>query len=125
MDADALKEVGAKHLAAMKAAKYNYEQIGVDYDAASLNAAAATIMIDLQRANAPAKKAYGGSRPSSGSSGPKCPKCGGDMWDNRKSKKSPRMPDYKCKDRDCDGVIWPPRPKERDDEYPPEDDYGY
>lgn len=39
-----------------------------------------------------------------------CPKCGGAMWDNRQSKKSPKQPDYRCKDREnCDGVIWPPR----------------
>ena len=40
---------------------------------------------------------------------PKCPKCAGDMWDNRASKRNPRAPDYKCKDKSCDGVIWPPR----------------
>jgi len=40
---------------------------------------------------------------------PKCPKCAGDMWDNRASKRNPRAPDFKCKDRSCDGVIWPPR----------------
>jgi hypothetical protein len=31
------------------------------------------------------------------------------MWDNRVGKRNPRAPDYKCKDRECDGVIWPPR----------------
>lgn len=34
------------------------------------------------------------------------------MWDNRATKKSPRMPDYKCKNyatTGCDGVIWPPK----------------
>ena len=31
------------------------------------------------------------------------------MWDNREGKKNPRAPDFKCKDRNCDGVIWPPR----------------
>lgn len=31
------------------------------------------------------------------------------MWDNRESKRNPKAPDYKCKDRNCDGVIWPPR----------------
>ena len=31
------------------------------------------------------------------------------MWDNRESKRNPRAPDFKCKDRSCDGVIWPPR----------------
>ncbi|MFL5577680.1 MAG: hypothetical protein ACJ79S_17125 [Gemmatimonadaceae bacterium] len=40
---------------------------------------------------------------------PNCPKCGGEMWDNRESKRNPKAPDFKCKDRGCDGVIWPPR----------------
>ena len=40
---------------------------------------------------------------------PPCPKCGGEMWDNRENKRNPRAPDFKCKDRNCDGVIWPPR----------------
>jgi Rad52/22 family double-strand break repair protein len=41
---------------------------------------------------------------------PSCPKCGGRMWDNRATKRNPKAPDYKCRDRSCDGVIWPPRP---------------
>jgi hypothetical protein len=36
-----------------------------------------------------------------------CPKCGGRMWDNRLTKRNPKAPDYKCRDRSCDGVIWP------------------
>ena len=36
-----------------------------------------------------------------------CPKCGGPMWDNRAGKRNPKAPDYKCKDRGCDGAIWP------------------
>ena len=36
-----------------------------------------------------------------------CPKCGGRMWDNRATKRNPRAPDFKCRDRSCDGVIWP------------------
>jgi hypothetical protein len=36
-----------------------------------------------------------------------CPKCGGGVWDNRKDKKSPKAPDYKCKDKDgCDWAFW-------------------
>jgi hypothetical protein len=56
---------------------------------------------------------------------PSCPKCGGRLWDNRLTKRNPRAPDYKCRDRSCDGVIWPPKgnkpaasplpPEERDD----------
>ena len=38
---------------------------------------------------------------------PGCPKCGGRMWDNRLTKRNPKAPDYKCRDRSCDGVIWP------------------
>ena len=38
---------------------------------------------------------------------PACPKCGDRMWDNRLSKRNPKAPDYKCRDRTCDGVIWP------------------
>jgi hypothetical protein len=40
---------------------------------------------------------------------PACPKCGGRMWDNRASKRNPKAPDFKCRDRSCDGVIWPPK----------------
>lgn len=36
-----------------------------------------------------------------------CPKCGGRMWDNRLTKRNPRAPDFKCRNRSCDGVIWP------------------
>ena len=40
---------------------------------------------------------------------PPCPKCGGRMWDNRATKRNPKAPDYKCRDRSCDGVVWPAR----------------
>lgn len=40
---------------------------------------------------------------------PSCPKCGGRMWDNRLSKRNPKAPDFKCRNRTCDGVIWPPK----------------
>lgn len=41
---------------------------------------------------------------------PPCPKCGGKMWDNRLGKRNPKAPDFKCRDRNCDGVIWPSKP---------------
>jgi hypothetical protein len=44
---------------------------------------------------------------------PTCPKCGGRLWDNRATKRNPKAPDYKCRDRACDGVIWPPKPTRR------------
>jgi hypothetical protein len=44
---------------------------------------------------------------------PSCPVCAGRMWDNRgtasKPKTNPKAPDYKCRDKECSGVIWPPR----------------
>jgi hypothetical protein len=40
---------------------------------------------------------------------PPCPSCGGRMWDNRVGKRNPKAPDFKCRDRSCDGVIWPPK----------------
>jgi hypothetical protein len=40
---------------------------------------------------------------------PSCPKCGGRTWDNRLTKRNPRAPDFKCRDRACDGVLWPER----------------
>lgn len=41
---------------------------------------------------------------------PSCPKCGGRMWDNRLSKRNPKAPDFKCRNRSCDGVLWPTKP---------------
>lgn len=35
-----------------------------------------------------------------------CPKCDGPMWDNRTDKKTPKSPDYKCKDKGCGHPIW-------------------
>lgn len=41
---------------------------------------------------------------------PSCPTCSGGMWDNRPKKQSgdmnPKAPDFKCKDKSCQGVIW-------------------
>ncbi len=55
----------------------------------------------------------GGDADPGGSEQPNCPKCGGRMWDNRLSKRNPRAPDYKCRDRSCDGVVWPQKPVAR------------
>jgi hypothetical protein len=47
---------------------------------------------------------------------PLCPVCGGPMWDDRASKRNPRAPDFKCRNKPrerggpgCEGVIWPAR----------------
>jgi|SRR5687767_925290 len=47
--------------------------------------------------------------PTTTDASPGCPVCGGRMWDNRATKRNPRAPDFKCRDRSCDGVVWPPK----------------
>lgn len=60
------------------------------------------------RQAAPVEASSSGSR-----NDPACPICSGAMWDNRPAKadgtRSPKAPDFKCKDKACEGVIWPPR----------------
>lgn len=40
-----------------------------------------------------------------------CPKCSGETYDNRPKKASgeysAKSPDFKCKNKECGGVIWP------------------
>jgi hypothetical protein len=31
------------------------------------------------------------------------------MWNNIATKKNPKAPDFKCRDKACDGVVWPPK----------------
>jgi hypothetical protein len=47
---------------------------------------------------------------------PLCPLCCGPMWYDRTSKRNPRAPDFKCRNKPrerggpgCEGVIWPAR----------------
>lgn len=59
---------------------------------------------DAERVTPPANSAPSGPRATDE---PSCPKCGGRMWDNRVGKKNPKAPDFKCRTRSCDGVVWP------------------
>jgi hypothetical protein len=69
-----------------------------------------------QRVPAPAQRvadALGGKvesverlPPAASSVDPSCPTCSGSMWDNREKKSNPKAPDWKCKDKACQGVIW-------------------
>ena len=55
---------------------------------------------------------------------PVCPKCGGDMWDNRERRAKAEAeiaagtrttkppPAWSCKDKACDGKVWPSNPYE-------------
>jgi hypothetical protein len=63
-----------------------------------------------QPARSPQPASHPATRPTQNAT--ECPKCGGEMWDNREKKTNPKAPDFKCKDRDCDGVIWPPKPED-------------
>ncbi len=37
---------------------------------------------------------------------PACPVCNGRVYDNRETKRNPRAPDWKCRDKSCDGAVW-------------------
>ncbi len=63
---------------------------------------------------APAERSH--PAPAGTPDDPACPVCGGKMWDDRTSKRNPRAPDFKCRNKPkvmggpgCEGVIWPPR----------------
>lgn len=54
-----------------------------------------------------AAKGAGNGSAQADSGAPRCASCGGEMWDNRKNKKNPKAPDFKCKDREgCDDAAW-------------------
>ena len=76
--------------------------------------AAALAALPAQPA-APAAANRAAAAPS-GDGMPNCPVCGGPMWDDRLSKRNPKAPDFKCRNKPktmggpgCEGVIWPPR----------------
>jgi len=81
--------------------------------------ASATPTEKMQAATALIETAFPGAKTTyapmgSGADGdPSCPVCGNRMWDNRgtpeKPKANPKAPDFKCRDKACNGVIWPPR----------------
>lgn len=35
-----------------------------------------------------------------------CPVCSGEMWDNRTTKRNPKQPDFKCKNKQCAKAVW-------------------
>lgn len=84
------------------------------YIAATLNATAASEFFTQDIEDAPEHHAPpdSGDSPKPKSSAPVCPACGGPMWDNiaendkREAEGKKRRPDYKCKKKECDGIIW-------------------
>lgn len=50
-----------------------------------------------------------GAAPSSTSpndAAPRCPDCGGEVYDNRGNRPSPKSPHFKCKSKSCGAVGW-------------------
>lgn len=37
---------------------------------------------------------------------PPCHYCNGQVWDNRRDKRNPKAPDFKCKNNACGGAAW-------------------
>jgi hypothetical protein len=74
-----------------------------------LEPAAAGTTVTVEPERNPPVSADDGHDPEHDGELPDCPKCGGRVWDNRLTKRNPKAPDYKCRDRSCDGVIWPAR----------------
>jgi hypothetical protein len=91
---------------AAPAAEYGSENVLVAHPDGQAGTVAA-------HANTPAGPAHPDSKEAAktaeeaSAAAPACPKCSGRMWDNRASKRNPKAPDYKCRDRSCDGVVWP------------------
>jgi hypothetical protein len=75
-----------------------------DDGAAAVQAAPAAARVKA----APVERAPVPVDPPAAHGEPACPKCGGKMWDDRKQKKNPKAPDFKCRRKgECDGVYWP------------------
>jgi hypothetical protein len=81
----------------------------VSAGAAALAGPRADVAADLSLTAEPAQPAERSIDTMRTTDEPSCPKCGGRVWDNRLTKRNPKAPDFKCRDRSCDGVIWPPK----------------
>jgi hypothetical protein len=82
---------------------------GVSAAAAPLAGPRGDVAADLALTAEPAQPAERSLDTMRTTDEPTCPKCGGRVWDNRLTKRNPKAPDFKCRDRSCDGVIWPPK----------------
>lgn len=60
------------------------------------------------------------AKPATNGNVPNCPKCAGPMWDNREGKTNPKQPDFKCKNKECGGAIWPPKDAQQQPSNQPE-----
>jgi hypothetical protein len=57
----------------------------------------------------PSQKQYSQSAPMPGNPGNSnvvCKFCGGAVWNNTTKKLSPRSPDYKCRNNNCNAAAW-------------------
>lgn len=83
---------------------------------------------DAEQASSGSRESRPGTRPKAKATEGEaaCPTCHGAMWDNRPKKAagdfSQKAPDFKCKDKSCDGCYWPgqwPPSDEKADEKTP------
>ena len=103
-----LTQANDDYFAALKIARHHWPE---DTDPAVIQAATATVLIhikELRKAGPSAPQAAqsrpagpGRAAPASAGPVPPCPTCGGPAWDNRKQKKNPKAPDFRCKDKNC------------------------
>lgn len=104
---------------AMDLAKYVVlQKLGVDFeivDGSPVETLVTPVVSDVAVVNAafPGATAAPARAAADSNGSVVCPDCGGPTWDNRKTKKKPTQPDYRCKayndDPPCEGVVWPER----------------
>jgi hypothetical protein len=119
---DAFKRAAVRFGIAHELYSYGTNWVELDGDGKLAKPLEDPAAVYARRHSAPASSTTGApaKRPALALDEETCPKCGGRMWDNRLTKRNPRAPDYKCRDRSCDGVIWPPRDAEKKEVIPNE-----
>lgn len=70
-----------------------------------IQSATATIMI-AHKERARGQQRSAGSEADAPVVPTECPKCHGALYDNRADKRTPRSPDFRCKDTGCDTPVW-------------------
>jgi hypothetical protein len=102
------RDIGLCHNSTMKMAQKSA------YIAATLNATAASEFFTQDLEEWQDSEPHGDSEPQQPAQ--PCPVCNGNMWDNRQDNDArerrgeKRRPDFKCRDKSCNGVIWDARP---------------
>ncbi|HEY8165663.1 MAG TPA: Rad52/Rad22 family DNA repair protein [Gemmatimonadaceae bacterium] len=106
---DAFKRAAVRFGIAHELYAYGQNWVEVDSDGKGARPVEDPALVYARKHPAEAR-ADASERPALALEEESCPKCGGRMWDNRLTKRNPRAPDFKCRNRSCDGVIWPSKP---------------